>query len=107
MDWIKDNWIFVWMGFMQFAVFMKGLRDSIDKTPLVDNNWWERAFTIIAKTAAAMAGFRPTPSAAIVSAAGPIAKAMGVPVSVEQDAEAPSVIIGAVGAVVVPAVKLK
>lgn len=38
-----------------------GVRDAIDKTPASDDNWFEKAATILAKTIGYLAGFRPKP----------------------------------------------
>ncbi len=36
-----------------------GVRDAIDKTPASDDNWFEKASSILGKTIGYLAGFRP------------------------------------------------
>lgn len=82
MDWIKDNYLVIWVAFLQFAVFMKNTRDAIDRTPLIDDNWFERIVTIIGKIVAALTvGKRPQASKEIIEVVGPIANATGVRVA--------------------------
>lgn len=38
---------------------LQGIRDAIDKTPATDDNWFERAVTILGKTIGYLGGIRP------------------------------------------------
>ena len=46
---ISDNWVAIIAVLTATSVFLKALRDSIDKTPLTDDNVFERVMTIIGK----------------------------------------------------------
>lgn len=53
-----------WVG-LSLAIYLVvvkaivGIRDAIDKTPATDDNWFEKAATILGKTIGYLAGFRP------------------------------------------------
>lgn len=38
--------------YLLFYVFIKGVRDVLDKTPETDDNWFEKTVTILGKLAA-------------------------------------------------------
>ena len=60
-EWIQQNWVQIVAGYLLFVKVMTTLRDAIDKTPASDDNWFERACTIITKlTAALVTGKRPS-----------------------------------------------
>lgn len=47
--------------------FLQGVRDAVDKTPLTDDNWFERTVTILGKTIGYLGGVRPNaPVGAVV-----------------------------------------
>lgn len=58
-----------------------GVRDAIDKTPLIDDNWFERFASLLGKTLGYMAGIRPKAPPVVKDVAGPVADAAGVPVA--------------------------
>lgn len=60
MDWIQNHWAEVISGYVLFIQVMKAIRDAIDTTPGTDDNWFERACTIMSKlTASLLTGARP------------------------------------------------
>lgn len=63
-DWLnnfaQEN---AWVGLTIAAILalhtgLKALRDAIDATPETDDNWFEKAVTIMGKAAKYLAGFR-------------------------------------------------
>jgi hypothetical protein len=54
------NWVAFGVGYLAFIKVITTLRDVLDKTPLTDDNVWERACTVLAKLGAALiTGKRP------------------------------------------------
>lgn len=59
--WIQQNWVSLAAGYLLFVKVVTTLRDAIDTTPATDDNWFERACTIISKLGAALVtGKRPS-----------------------------------------------
>ncbi len=60
MEWIQSHWVEIAAGYVLFIQVMKAIRDAIDTTPESDDNWFERACTIMGKLGAALiTGQRP------------------------------------------------
>lgn len=60
---------------------LKGIRDAIDKTPLTDDNWFERIVTILVKTVGYLAiGKRPNAPTGSITAPGEAKDATGTKV---------------------------
>ena len=59
---------------------LQGIRDAIDKTPASDDNWFERAVTILGKTIGYLGGVRPNAPAGSVPAPGEAKDATGTKV---------------------------
>ena len=54
------QWGAVGIGYLLFIKVITTLRDVLDKTPLTDDNAWERACTILSKLGSALiTGKRP------------------------------------------------
>ena len=55
MEWINNiDWVKVGLGYVMFIQVMKAIRDAIDSTPESDDNWFERACTIMSKLGATL-----------------------------------------------------
>lgn len=51
--------------FLAFHTFVKGVRDAFDKTPDVDDNWFEKFATFLGRLAKYLVGVRPKGSTPI------------------------------------------
>lgn len=49
---IQNHWVEIGVFYLLVLNFLKGLRDAIDKTPLTDDNWFERLVSIMVKLSA-------------------------------------------------------
>lgn len=58
----------------------QGIRDAIDKTPLSDDNWFERTVTILGKTIGYLGGVRPNAPAGSTTISGEAKDATGTKV---------------------------
>jgi hypothetical protein len=59
-QWWQEHWVGICAGYVLFIQVMKALRDAIDTSPSTDDNWFERACTIMSKLGASlMTGARP------------------------------------------------
>lgn len=57
---VTQNWDKILVVMIAFSVFMKNLRDAIDKTPDTDDNVFEKLVSIIGKVVVALTtGKRP------------------------------------------------
>lgn len=57
---VKYPWLSLTIVIYLLSVkLIVGVRDAIDKTPASDDNWFEKAATILGKTIGYLAGFRP------------------------------------------------
>ena len=54
MEWIQSHWVGIVAGYVLFIQVMKAIRDAIDTTPESDDNWFERACTIMGKLGATL-----------------------------------------------------
>jgi hypothetical protein len=54
MEWIQSHWVEIVAGYVLFIQVMKAIRDAIDTTPGTDDNWFERACTIMQKLGATL-----------------------------------------------------
>ena len=54
MNWITQHWAEILLGYVTFIQVTKAIRDAIDTTPGTDDNWFERACTIMGKLGAAL-----------------------------------------------------
>ena len=58
--WFQDNWAAILAVLVAFSMFLKALRDAIDKTPATDDNAFERIVTIVGKVVLSLTtGKRP------------------------------------------------
>lgn len=46
-DFLKDHWAEIGVVYLTIMNVLKGLRDALDKTPLTDDNAFERTYTVI------------------------------------------------------------
>lgn len=66
MEWLNQfavnhPWIpLVLSIYLGVVKLLQGIRDSIDKTPAEDDNWFERLVTILGKTLGYLGGVRPS-----------------------------------------------
>jgi hypothetical protein len=61
MTWWNTNWPAILAILVAFSVTLKAIRDAIDKTPLTDDNAFERFCTIFSKVVASLfTGKRPS-----------------------------------------------
>lgn len=51
-NYLKAHFAEIGVIFLMFYVFIKGVRDVLDKTPATDDNLFERVVTILGKLAA-------------------------------------------------------
>lgn len=59
--WWNANWPAILAVLVALSMFLKALRDAIDKTPASDDNLFERIVTIVGKVVASLlTGKRPT-----------------------------------------------
>lgn len=78
---IKHPWIPLVLAIYLAAVkFLQGIRDSIDKTPAEDNNFFERLVTILGKTIGYLGGVRPSAPSSAKIVPGETKDAVGVKV---------------------------
>jgi hypothetical protein len=55
--WLSNNWLSVLVA---LSISLKAFRDAFDKTPATDDNWFERAVTIVGKAVTSLTmGKRP------------------------------------------------
>ena len=58
MEWLQENWVQVGVIALAAHTLLKGIRDAIDKTPQTDDNFFEKAVTLIGKVAGYLFGSR-------------------------------------------------
>lgn len=59
-EWFQANWVAILAVYIAFYMFMKAVRDVLDKTPLTDDNFFEKFVTFLGKLAALLGtGKRP------------------------------------------------
>lgn len=76
---LNHPWIItVTLFYLVVVKALQGVRDAIDKTPLTDDNWWERTITILGKTVGYLGGVRPSAPPAATPVAGESKDAAGV-----------------------------
>lgn len=54
MEWLQTHWVEIVAGYLLFVKVVTTLRDAIDSTPGTDDNWFERACTVLSKLGAAL-----------------------------------------------------
>ena len=59
-EWIQSHWVGIAAGYLLVIKVLTTIRDAIDASPLTDDNWFERACTIMSKLGASLiTGARP------------------------------------------------
>lgn len=51
-DWIKDHWMQIGVILLAAQNALKGIRDTLDKTPDTDDNFFEKFVTVSGKVVA-------------------------------------------------------
>jgi hypothetical protein len=85
MEFLDKDWVAIYAAivstYLLFYVFIKAVRDIIDKTPETDDNWFEKTVTFLGQLAALLGkGKRPEAPANAKPIAGESADAVGVKV---------------------------
>lgn len=58
--WFTQNWVGIIAVYLAVHKFLVSVRDVLDKTPATDDNWFEKAVTIMGKLGGYLiAGKRP------------------------------------------------
>ena len=48
-SWFQNNWVGIIAVYLALHKFLVAVRDSIDKTPGSDDNWFEKMVTVMGK----------------------------------------------------------
>lgn len=60
-QWVQANWVAIVAVFLAFHKVLVTIRDILDKTPGTDDNWFEKAVTVVGKLVSYLTtGKRPT-----------------------------------------------
>lgn len=51
MEFLQNHWVEISVVYLLTYSFLKGIRDAFDKTPLTDDNWYERLVSAMGKAA--------------------------------------------------------